>query len=156
MNKFMQQAIETAREGISKNEGGPFGSVIVKDGKVVGVGHNQVVLNNDPTCHGEMQAIRNACTNLQTFNLSGCDIYTTGEPCNMCLSACIWANIRKIYYGCTIADNAMIGFRDEKIDNIFGGRGDNLKGIIEIEELDRDECLKLFEEYMSLTNKTNY
>lgn len=122
MNKFMEMAINEARQGITSGEGGPFGCVIVKDDKVVGVGHNQVVLNNDATCHGEMQAIRNASKNLNTFNLSGCELYTTGEPCNMCLSACIWANIDKVYYGCTIADNSVIGFRDEKIDNMFGGR----------------------------------
>ena len=83
MNKYMFLAIEEATNGIRNGEGGPFGSVIVKDGKVVGKGHNQVVLNNDATCHGEMQAIRNASKNLGTFDLSGCEIYTTGEPCPM-------------------------------------------------------------------------
>lgn len=153
MNKFMKVAIEEARYGISKNEGGPFGCVIVKDGKIVGQGHNQVVKNNDATCHGEMQAIRDASKNLGAFDLSGCELYTTGEPCHMCLSACIWANVDKIYYGCTIPDNAMIGFRDEAIDNLFGGReklGDKLQCI------DREECLKLFEEYNNIKNKTMY
>jgi len=153
MNKFMQIAIDEARKGILSDEGGPFGCVIVKDGKIVGIGHNQVVLNNDATCHGEMQAIREASKNLNTFNLSGCELYTTGEPCNMCLSACIWANIDKVYYGCTIADNSIIGFRDEKIDNIFGGRESLKEYLIEI---DRDECLKLFDEYNNLENKTKY
>ena len=100
-----------------------------------------------------MQAIRNASQNLGTFDLSGCELYTTGEPCHMCLSACIWANVDKIYYGCTIPDNAMIGFRDEVIDNLFGGReqlGNKLKCI------DREECLKLFEEYNNIKNKTMY
>lgn len=153
MNKFMKMAIEEARKGINLNHGGPFGSVIVKNGEVVGVGHNQVVGLNDATCHGEMQAIRDASKNLKTFDLTGCEIYTTGEPCNMCLSACIWANIEKIYYGCTIKDNAIIGFRDEKIDNIFGGR-EKLKNYLVC--LDREECLKLFEEYKSLKNATKY
>lgn len=153
MNKFMNMAIDEARSGILKNEGGPFGCVIVKNGDVVGVGHNQVVKKHDATCHGEIQAIRNASKNLKTFDLSGCELYTTGEPCNMCLSACIWANIDKIYYGCTIEDNTKIGFRDEKIDKIFNGRkklGEYLK------MLNRDECLKLFEEYNNLKNKTKY
>ena len=129
MNKFMEMAINEARQGITSGEVGPFGCVIVKDDKVVGVGHNQVVLNNDATCHGEMQAIRNASKNLNTFNLSGCELYKTGETCNMCLSECIWANIDKVYYGCTIADNSVIGFRDEKIDNMFGGREYNIHAV---------------------------
>ena len=153
MNKFMEMAINEARQGITSGEGGPFGCVIVKDDKVVGVGHNQVVLNNDATCHGEMQAIRNASKNLNTFNLSGCELYTTGEPCNMCLSACIWANIDKVYYGCTIADNSVIGFRDEKIDNMFGGR-EKLRDYLIC--IDREACLELFDEYNHLKNKTNY
>lgn len=151
-NPFMQQAIEAARLGIYNGHGGPFGAVIVKKGQVIASGHNQVVSNNDPTCHGEMDAIRKACAKLNTFDLSGCEIYTTGEPCNMCLTACMWANLDKIYYGCTIADNAIIGFRDEKFDNIFGGR-DKLKDLLE--EVDREACLKLFEEYGRL-DKTMY
>lgn len=119
---YMKLAVEEAREGIRNGEGGPFGSVIVKDGEIVGRGHNQVLKNNDPTCHGEVCAIRDACSRLGTYDLSGCIIYTTGEPCHMCLCACMWANIEKIYYGCTIEDNGLIGFRDDKFDRIFGGR----------------------------------
>lgn len=151
-NKHMQKAINEARKGIHAGHGGPFGSVIVKDGKVVGRGHNRVVKNNDPTCHGEIQAIRRASSRLGTFDLTGCEIYTTGEPCHMCLCACMWANISKIYYGCTIKDNDRIGFRDDKFNDIFGGReklGDY------IVELDREACLDLFEEYLSLDH-TNY
>lgn len=143
----MQMAIDEARKGITAGHGGPFGSVIVKDGKVVSRGHNCVVKNNDPTCHGEMQAIRKACRKLGTFDLSGCELYTTGEPCHMCLCACMWANISKIYYGCTIADNGRAGFRDDKFNDIFGGReklGDYLN------EVDRDACLELFDEYLTL------
>lgn len=145
----MKQAIEEAQEGIRHGHGGPFGSVIVKDGAVVGRGHNKVILENDPTCHGEMVAIRDACRNLGTFDLSGCEIYTTGEPCHMCLCACMWANISKIHYGCTIADNGSIGFRDDKFDGIFGGR-EKLDGYME--EMDRDACLELFREYMDTTH----
>ena len=150
MNKYMKLAIEEAREGITKKHGGPFGSVIVKDGEIVGRGHNRVLKNNDPTCHGEVAAIRDACYNLDTFDLTGCELYTTGEPCHMCLCACLWANIDKVYYGCTIADNGMIGFRDDKFDGLFSGR-DKLTGYLN--ELDRDACLKLFEEYMSMQHE---
>lgn len=121
-NPFMQIAIEEAREGIYNAHGGPFGSVIVKDDIIVGQGHNRVLLNNDSTCHGEISAIRDAEQNLATYDLSGCILYTTGEPCPMCLAACMWANIDLVYYGCTIEDNAIIGFRDEAFDQMFGGR----------------------------------
>lgn len=150
MNKYMQMAIEEAREGISHGHGGPFGSVIVKDGIVVGRGHNKVLKNNDPTCHGEMDAIRNACAQLGTYDLTGCELYTTGEPCHMCLCATMWANIDKVYYGCTIADNGRIGFRDDKFDGLFAGReklGDYLT------EVDREACLALFDEYLSMQHQ---
>lgn len=140
-------AVEEALEGITKQHGGPFGTVIVKDGIVVGKGHNMVLRNIDPTCHGEVVAIRNACQNLGTYDLSGCELYTTGEPCQMCLCACLWANISKVYYGCTIADNGRIGFRDDKFDTMFSGReklGDFLQ------EVDRDKCLDLFDRYSEM------
>lgn len=150
MNKFMQLAINEAREGINAGDGGPFGSAIVCDGQVIATGHNHVLSQCDPTCHGEIDAIRKACDRLGIFDLSGCELYTTGEPCPMCLAACLWANIDKVYYGCTLADNAAIGFRDEDFDGKFGGRenfGDYL------ETLDRDACLKLFDEYKSMNAK---
>ncbi len=143
-NKFMRIAIDEALEGIRNRDGGPFGTAIVKDGVLIASGHNRVLSACDPTCHGEVDAIRKACQRLRTFDLSGCELYTTGEPCHMCLCACMWANISKIYYGCTIADNGMIGFRDDKFDKIFGGR-DKLDGYMA--ELDREACLRLFEEY---------
>lgn len=151
-NKFMNMAIEEARTGIFNQEGGPFGSVIVKDGVVVGRGHNKVVLNNDPTAHGEVTAIRDACANLGTFDLSGCEIYTTGEPCHMCLCSCMWANIDKVYYGCTIKDNDDIGFRDDKFDKIFGGRDKLTEYLI---MTDREACIELFNEFRGL-DKTMY
>ena len=147
MNEFMKIAIEEARIGIKKGHGGPFGSVIVKDGKIIASNHNRVLQNNDPTCHGEIAAIRSACEVLHTHDLSGCSIYTTGEPCHMCLCACMWANIDKIYYGCTIKDNDSIGFRDDKFDKIFGGRESLQDYMICI---DREECLKLFDEYNNM------
>lgn len=146
----MNSAIAEAMEGIEKGHGGPFGSVIVKDGKIVGRGHNRVLSENDPTCHGEIAAIRAACRTLDTYDLSGCVIYTTGEPCHMCLCACMWANIDRIYYGCSIEDNGRIGFRDDKFDSLFGGR-DKLRDYMV--EFQREDCLKLFEHYMSIQHK---
>lgn len=146
-NKFMKMAIDEALEGIKKQHGGPFGTVIVKDGQVVGRGHNMVLLNNDATCHGEITAIRNASANLGTYDLSGCELYTTGEPCQMCLCACLWANISRVYYGCTIADNGRIGFRDDKFDSIFSGR-EKLSDFLQ--EVDRDKCLDLFDIYSEM------
>lgn len=144
MNKFMRMAINEARKGIKNGHGGPFGAVIVKDGEVIAKGHNHVLKNNDPTCHGEIDAIRKACKKLGTFDLSGCELYTTGQCCTMCLVASLWANIKHIYYSCTIEDNAIIGFRDEKFDNIFEGR----EKLVNFEEqIDHEAGLKLFDEY---------
>lgn len=151
MNAYMQIAIEEAKEGIRKGHGGPFGAVIVKDGEIIAKGHNTVVEHNDPTCHGEMNAIRKACKKLNTFDLSGCEIYTTGYPCPMCMCAILWANIDKVYYGCNTTDTEIIGFRDKEFED------DIPKRKIEIcEELDREECLKLYEVYDNIIDKTNY
>jgi guanine deaminase len=149
MNKYMQKAIKEAKKGIFNYEGGPFGCIIVKDGKIVGRGHNQVVRLNDPTCHGEMQAIRNACRNLKTFDLSGCELYTTAAPCPMCNGAIKWANIKKVYYGCTLKDTDSIGFRDVDFYE-SEGKEDYLV------EVDRKDCLDLFQEYVNITDKTHY
>ncbi len=150
-NPYMKEAIDESLKGIYHGHGGPFGSVIVKDGEIIGRGHNMVLANVDSTAHGEMIAIRDAEKNLGTYDLSGCELYTTGEPCPMCLFAILWANIHKVYYGCTIADNASIGFRDEKFDRLVGGR-DQLKE--QLICIDRDACLKVFSEYNKLENKT--
>lgn len=146
-SEFMQIAIQEAREGISNGDGGPFGTAIVRDGVLIASGHNHVLAYNDPTCHGEVDAIRKACKRLGTFDLTGCELYTTGEPCHMCLCACMWANISMIYYGCTIADNEIIGFRDNKFDQIFGGR-DKLGDYMT--EIDREACLRLFQDYSKM------
>ena len=151
--KYMNMAIEQARLGIHKGHGGPFGSVIIKDGKVIGTGHNMVLKNNDSTAHGEVVAIRNAEQGLGTYDLSGAEIYTTGEPCPMCLAACMWANLSKVYYGCTIADNEAIGFRDAKFDDLLGGRS---KMSDYLQQIGREECLKLFDEYNNIDEKTIY
>lgn len=144
---FMEVAEVEALYGITKRHGGPFGAVIVKDGKIVGSGHNTVLKDNDPTCHGEMNAIRDACKNLGTFDLSGCELYTTGYNCPMCLCATRWANIKKIYYGCTLEDNASIGFRDVEFTEALDD--------IETEQVDREGCLSVFYAYVT-TNPQNY
>ncbi len=143
--EFMEIAISEARKGFLNGDGGPFGAVIVRDGEVVASGHNQVLKNNDSTCHGEIDAIRKAEQKLQTYDLSGCQIYTTGEPCGMCLAAILWANIDKVYYGCSLKDNEEIGFRDDKIDKLLD-RDDKLYGSL-LEQKERGECLELFKEY---------
>ena len=143
----MQMAIDEARAGIAAGDGGPFGSVVVRDGVVVGRGHNRVLSRHDPTAHGEVEAIRDACSRVGSHDLAGCDVYTTGEPCHMCLCACLWANVRRVYYGCTIKDNALIGFRDDHFNDIFAGR-DKLGDFLV--QLDREACLSLFDDYMRL------
>lgn len=150
---YMKLAIEQAKEGIHSGHGGPFGSVIVKDNKIIGRGHNMVLKNNDSTAHGEVVAIRNAEKELGTYDLSGAEIYTTGEPCPMCLAACMWANISKVYYGCTISDNEMIGFRDAKFDHLMGGRS---KLSDYLQQIERDACLELFDEYNQIDEKKLY
>lgn len=154
MNEYMKLAIEEANFGIENNHGGPFGAVIVKDGKVIGKGHNKVVKDIDPTCHGEIDAIKNACKNIKSFNLKGAEIYTTGEPCPMCLGAILWANIGKIYYGCTIQENEIIGFRDNIFYNNISLSTKKMKD--KLVQIDHDECVELFKKYAKLKNKTNY
>lgn len=110
--KFMRAALEEAYKGMDKNEGGPFGCVVVKDGKIVGRGNNKVTSTNDPTAHAEITAIRDACKNLNSFQLDGCEIYTTCEPCPMCLGAIYWARPDKVYFGSNQHDAAEAGFDD--------------------------------------------
>lgn len=112
---FMKRAIALSAEKMRAHEGGPFGAVIVKDGKLLAEGHNQVTSINDPTAHAEVVAIRRACQELDSFNLEGCDIYTSCEPCPMCLSAIYWARLDRIYYANTRDDAASIGFDDDHI-----------------------------------------
>ena len=149
-NPYMSEAIREALDGISQGHGGPFGCVIVKDDEIIGTGHNMVLEEKDSTAHGEITAIRNAEDALDSYDLSGCVLYTTGEPCPMCLYAILWANISKVYYGCTIEDNADIGFRDEVFDNLSGGR-ENLSDFLVC--IDRDACLKLFQVYSDMEHQ---
>lgn len=149
---FMKEALQEAYKGIEHGDGGPFGSVVVKDGKIVGRGHNRVLYKKDPTCHGEMEAIRDACQNLDTFDLSGCELYTTAEPCPMCLGAVLWSNIKSVYYGCNRADTDAIGFRDDVFYEFLNEK----TGLLEMKEVQRHECLKLFEAYQASENKGIY
>ena len=152
MNEYMKMADKLAKQNIITNDGGPFGAVIVKDGKVVGSGNNHVIANNDPTAHAEIMAIRNACQTLNTFDLSGCELYTSCYPCPMCLSAIIWANIKEVYYACTKDDAGKIGFRDDMIYEYLKG---NNRDLINLKQIDRDGCINLFEEYKK-NNKIIY
>ena len=135
MNKYMNLALEEEIEGIQNNHGGPFGAVIVKDNQIVSKGHNEVLKEKDPTCHAEIIAIRNACKKLNTLDLKGCTLYTTCEPCPMCLSAIIWANIDNVFYACTKNDATEIGFRDEMIYDFIKGKN---KDLLNLKQIDRD------------------
>ncbi len=149
--EFMEIAISEARNGILNHDGGPFGAVVVKNSEVIASGHNRVLSSNDSTCHGEIDAIRKAESKLKTYDLSDCELYTTGEPCPMCLAAILWANIKKVYYGCKLSDNAEIGFRDVKFDNMMGGRSSLPEKFLE--EKDREMCLEVFEKYEKMKAK---
>ena len=145
MNNFMKIAKDCASHGMTKGEGGPFGAVITdKNGNIIAQGNNMVLANNDPTAHAEVTVIREACKKLGTYDLSGCILYTSCEPCPMCLSAIIWANIKTVYYGCTREDAGNIGFRDDAIYEYLEGKN---KDLIDLKQLDRDDCIALFEEY---------
>lgn len=152
MNEFMKAAKELADSNIVTKVGGPFGAVVVKDGKIIGRGSNHVLGNNDPTAHAEVMAIRDACKNIGSYDLSGCEIYTSSYPCPMCFSAVIWANIKKVYYGNTVEDTDKIGFRDERIYEYIKSSD---KSILDMECMDRDETIKTYEEYMK-NNGTLY
>lgn len=145
MDKFMEMAKKCAQHGVSHNEGGPFGAVIVdKVGNIIAKGNNMVLANNDPTAHAEVTVIREACKKLGTYDLSGCTLYTSCEPCPMCLSAIIWANIKEVYYACTREDAGKIGFRDDVIYDYLEGKN---KDLIKLEQIDREKCIDLFNEY---------
>ena len=159
MNKYMKIADELAQQNILTNNGGPFGAVIIKNNEIVGKGNNQVVLKNDPTAHAEIVAIRDACKNLGTFDLTGCEIYTSCYPCPMCLSAIIWSNIKMVYYGNTKEDAEKIGFRDNLIYEYLEGQSKttNKEEILKIIAMDRKETIKTFESYQNKSeNKTMY
>ena len=150
---IMKLGIDKARETMMKDYGGPFGAVIVKNNEVIAIASNTTLKDNDPTAHAEINAIREACQKLKTYDLKGCTLYATGYPCPMCLSAIIWSNIKEVYYGTNLKDAEAIGFRDDFIYNFI--RNDNQGEILNLSKLDREECLKLFEEYKN-NGKTIY
>ena len=152
-NKFMMRAIELSIDSVS-SRGGPFGSVIVKDDKILGEGSNKVTSTNDPTAHGEIVAIRHACINFNNFNLSGCDLYTSCEPCPMCLSAIYWAHIDKIYYANTRSDAQKIDFDDSLIYSELTKKVDQRK--IPTVQLMREEASKAFELWDKKIDKVKY
>ena len=144
MNEYMKRARENASIGIKNNEGGPFGAVIVdKDGKIIADGNNKVLKEKDPTAHAEIVAIRKACNLLNTHDLSNCTLYTSCEPCPMCLSAIIWANIKEVYYACDRKDAASIGFRDDDIYEFINGNNN----ILEMKQIDREDCIDVMKKY---------
>lgn len=145
MEDKMILAINEARKTMNEDKGGPFGAVITDlDGNVISVASNLVLESHDPTAHAEVMAIRRASEKLGTHNLSNCILYATGYPCPMCLSAIIWANIKKVYYGSNLKDAERIGFRDDFIYDYLSGKN---KDILDLEGLCHDECIKLLDEY---------
>ena len=150
----MAAAIKISQQGMQSNEGGPFGAVVVKDGEIVGRGNNQVTSTNDPTGHAEVVAIRDACKNLNTFQLDGCELYTSCEPCPMCLGAIYWARPDKVYYANTREDAAAIGFDDEFIYEELKKPISERK--IKFEQLDREEALKVFKAWDEKEDKVMY
>lgn len=154
MNIYMKMAIDEARKGVNAGDGGPFGAVIVKDGRVVSRAHNMVIAAPDPTAHAEITAIRLAATRLHTFSLQGCEIYSTCEPCPMCLAAIMWARISTLRYGCNRHDAAAIGFDDREIYDVLRESAPLTR--LDISTSDREPCLKVFHEWSRKDDRTMY
>ena len=140
----VKESIEMARKTMNLGYGGPFGAAIIKDGRCIAVASNSVLIDTDPTAHAEINAIRKACSVLETYDLSGCELYATGYPCPMCMSAIIWANITKVYYSCTPSEAEDIGFRDDYIYRFLRSEDTS---VISLEQIGHEEAIKLFEEY---------
>ena len=154
MNKYMKMSKEEAYNGYTSNEGGPFGAVITdKEGNIISQGHNMVLKNNDPTAHAEVTAIRKACEKLGTYDLSNYILYTSCEPCPMCLSAIIWANIKEVYYACTKKDAGEIGFRDDIIYEYIKG---NNKDLINLHKLEEETSKEAFDSFKNSLDKEIY
>ncbi len=151
---FIRRAIAVAQEGIDNGLGGPFGAVVVKDGKIIAESCNRVTSTNDPTAHAEIMAIREACQKLNSFQLTDCSIYTSCEPCPMCFGAIYWARPKAVYYACTKADAAEIDFDDQFIYDELEKDKSNLK--IDFINLLRDEGKSVFKEWKSKTNRIDY
>lgn len=152
--KFMREAVRIALSNAGSVTGGPFGAVIVKDGAVISAASNSVTIDNDPTAHAEVNAIRSACDKLKTFNLAGCTLYTSCEPCPMCLSAAYWAHIDKIYYSAGRDDAQKAGFSDAFIYNEFSKQMSERS--IPIEQILKNEGVEPFDEWMRNDKKVHY
>ena len=152
-NEFMLRAIELSISS-AKDTGGPFGCVMVKDDKIIAEGSNKVTFSNDPTAHAEIVAIREACKKLNTFNLSGCDLYASCEPCPMCLSAIYWSHVDNIFYANSREDAKKINFDDSLIYSEISKKNEDRK--IPIKQMLRDEALKAFEIWNKKTDKIEY
>lgn len=152
--QFMREAIQLSQDGIRSGRGGPFGCVVVRSGKVVGRGSNQVTSTYDPTAHAEVVAIRDACSNLKTFQLDDCTLYASCEPCPMCLSAIYWARIPTVYYGNTRQDAAAIGFDDDLIYREIPLPVDERR--VAMKPLLHAEALPVFREWAQKSDKTPY
>src|SRR5687768_15328255 len=151
---LMREAIRLSVEMMRQGKGGPFGALIVREGEIIGRGWNQVTSTNDPTAHAEIVAIRDACRNTGSFLLEGCDLYTSCEPCPMCLSAAYWARIRHIYYGACRTDAAQAGFIDELLYEELARDAKSRK--LPCSELLRDEALEAFREWKAKPDKVQY
>jgi guanine deaminase len=151
---FMMLAIQAGLEGMRGNIGGPFGCVIVKNNVIVGKGCNRVISSNDPTAHAEVSAIRDACKNLRSFQLDDCEVYTSCEPCPMCMGALYWARPKRIYYANTKAEAAAIGFDDSFIYEELAIPIKDRK--LQMEKLDLPDAIKMFEEWSGKMDKTEY
>ena len=154
MDIYMKVAVDEARKGIKKGHGGPFGSCVVKDGKIIAKGHNEVLLKHDCTCHGEIETIKKACKKKKAFNLADTVLYTTAMPCPMCMGAIQWSGIKKVFYGCSANDVADIGFRDFYFSE--GIKFDYEKLSFTLEQVDHDVCLELFKDYENMKKRTLY
>ena len=152
-NIFMMRAIELSIES-AKSKGGPFGSVVVKNNKIIAEGSNKVTMNNDPTAHGEIVAIRDACQKLNNFDLSGCDLYSSCEPCPMCLSAIYWSRIENVFYANTRIDATSIDFDDSFIYSEINKDLENRK--IKMHQMHRDEALEAFKIWENKEDKIKY
>jgi len=153
--KFMKLAAQEAQKNVGTQVGGPFGTVIVKDGEIIAQGRNHVLANHDPSAHGEITTIRKACEKLGTHDLSGCELYTNAYPCPMCLGAIIWSNIKTCYYGNTAEDAKDIGFRDDFIYK-FLSEGLKDKNVLDLEQHDRDMTIKAFDNFKEDASHTIY
>lgn len=152
--EFMQRAIDLAKANLRKQAGGPFGAVVVKDGEVIGEGSNQVIALNDPTAHAEILALRQACKNLDSYQLSGCEIYSSCEPCPMCLGAIYWARPSKLYFAASREDAAQAGFDDSLIYHECCSEIEERK--ISTEQFMQERAKDLFKEWSLIDNKVSY